>query len=233
MAIGFKLIENYRPRGEHMGILGRINSAIKSNINSVIDKMSDPAKEIDLLVTDMEDNVNKAKQEVITITAAAKRAGMRCDDLERQVESWQKRAEQAVRMDDDDLAREALQERNRLTKEFESARTAHQEQVAYAEKLKDSLKALEARLKQVKLKKESIKERAQAAKSGSLQGGKAFKDFNRLEDRIQALESEVELGSSLDARAAELEAKFASMEPEKDPKVEDALADLKRKLDQE
>jgi phage shock protein A len=218
-----------------MGILNRINTVIKSNVNDLLDKMSDPAKEIDLLIIDMEKDVKKAKEEVISISAQAKRMAMRCNDLSGECETWLKRAEQAVRAGDDGLAREALKEKQAKDQELELAEKNHQEQLQYTEQLKQSLKALEARLKDVKMRKESIKERARAAKEGrtGLSGGKAFKDFDRLEDRIEAMETEVSLTDSLDGRDAATAAKFARLEEEaKDPKVEDALAELKRKVDE-
>jgi phage shock protein A len=219
-----------------MGILSRINTVIKSNVNAAIDRMTDPAKEIDLLIVDMEKNVKQAKEEVISVAASAKRTGMRCDGLRGELETWQRRAEQAVRAGDDELAREALRERQQKQVELAQAERSLAEQDSYVDQLKQSLKALEARVKEVKAKKGTLKERARAAKEGrsSLQGGKAFKDFERLEDRIEALETEASLSESLDARDAATEAKFASLEEEQgDPKIEDALAELKRKLDEE
>lgn len=218
-----------------MGILGRINTVIKSNVNDLMDKMTDPAKEIDLLVYDMEKNLKQAKEEVITTTATAKRAGMRCNELQGEVDLWQSRAEKAVRAGDDDLARQALQEKMEVARELESSQKIHQEQLAYVEQLKTSLKALEARLKEVKLRKESLKARAKAAKEGrsGLGQPKAFEDFNRLEDKIEAMESEVSLTDSLDAKDAATAAKFAQLEAENaDPQVEDALAELKRKMEE-
>ena len=38
-----------------MSILGRLSNLIKSNLNSAVDKPSDPAKEVDLLITEMEE----------------------------------------------------------------------------------------------------------------------------------------------------------------------------------
>ena len=35
-----------------MSILGRLSNLIKSNLNSAVDKLSDPAKEVDLLRTE-------------------------------------------------------------------------------------------------------------------------------------------------------------------------------------
>ena len=37
-----------------MGIFNRVRRLVSSNVNAAIDKMSDPAKEIDQLVIDME-----------------------------------------------------------------------------------------------------------------------------------------------------------------------------------
>jgi phage shock protein A len=217
-----------------MGILGRINSVIKSNLNAVLDNMTDPGKEIDLLIVEMEENLKKAKEEVITSLAGAKRTGMRGDELQREAEQWQRRAEQAVRAGDDSLAREALTKQMEITRELSSLRRAEQEQRSYSDELKVSLSALEARIKEVKARKETLKVRARAAKEGRtpLQGGRAFEDFNRLEDRIEAMETEGDLTASTDGRDAALAAKFSHLEAE-NPQVEDALAELKRKMDKE
>ena len=47
-----------------MGILGRLSSLIKSNVNDAIDSMQDPGKEIDQMVRDMEDYARQARAEV-------------------------------------------------------------------------------------------------------------------------------------------------------------------------
>ncbi len=215
-----------------MGILGRINTVIKSNLNEIMDKMTDPAKEIDLLIVEMEEDLKQAKTEVIAQTAASKRAGMHCDGLQQDVDRWQKRAEQAVGVGDDDLARQALERRMKVETDLAGAQKQHEEQIAYAGQLKESLKVLERRLKEIKLGKESLKAKAKALKErqGELSGGGAFEDFQRLEDKIQAMEEEGQLTAGLDGKDAAIEAKFALLES-KDPQVEDALAALKRKMD--
>ena len=47
-----------------MGILGRLSTLIKSNLNDAIDSMQDPGKEIDQMVRDMEDYARQARAEV-------------------------------------------------------------------------------------------------------------------------------------------------------------------------
>jgi phage shock protein A len=217
-----------------MGILGRINSVIKSNVNAMLDKMTDPAKEIDLLITEMEENLKKAREEVVSCAATAKRAAQKAQQLEVELEKWQRRAEQAVRASDDTLAKEALEQRMHIDKDREIALKLQHEQEAYVEQLKSSLKGLEAKITEVKGRKESLKARAKAAKEGraGLKGGKAFEDFQRLEDRIEAMEAEGDASVGTDGRDAVVEAKFARLEgAQENPKVEDALAELKRKVD--
>ena len=118
-----------------MGILGRLSSLIKSNVNDVIDSMQDPAKEIDQMVRDMEESARQARTEVAQCLAEEKRLQKRVADLEGEAADWVKRAETAVRAGDDALAKEAL--RRKAEKDAERAETqkALQEQGVYADQL--------------------------------------------------------------------------------------------------
>ena len=88
-----------------MGILGRLSSLIKSNVNDVIDSMQDPAKEIDQMVRDMEESARQARTEVAQCLGEEKRLQKRVADLEGDAADWAKRAETAVRAGDDTLAK--------------------------------------------------------------------------------------------------------------------------------
>ena len=57
-----------------MGILGRLSTLIKSNVNDAIDSMQDPGKEIDQMVRDMEDYARQARAEVGRCIADERRA---------------------------------------------------------------------------------------------------------------------------------------------------------------
>ena len=80
-----------------MGILGRLSTLIKSNVNDVIDSMQDPAKEIDQMVRDMEESARQARTEVAQCFGEEKRLQKRVADLEDEAAQWGKRAETAVR----------------------------------------------------------------------------------------------------------------------------------------
>lgn len=214
-----------------MGILKRINRAIRGNLNELIDKMTDPAKEVDLLIVQMQDGLREAKAEVISASAQAKQAERRVTELDADVARWQSRAEQAVRAGDDELARKALQQKRVVEQDRARAKDAELKQLSYVEELKEALRALDARLTDAQLRQETIKQRARATKQGGgkLAGGKAFEQFDQLEGRLNAMEEAAELVQGSEGREAELDARFARMERE-NPQVDDELAELKRRL---
>src|SRR5437762_2534457 len=91
-----------------MGIFDRVSKLIKSNANAAIDKMSDPSKDVEQLILEMEDALRAARGETTRGMAAEKLAAGRIADVEQKVAEWGRRAEEAVRQGDDELAREAL-----------------------------------------------------------------------------------------------------------------------------
>jgi phage shock protein A len=216
-----------------MGILGRLSSLIKSNVNDVIDSMQDPAKEIDQMVRDMEDSARQARTEVAQSLAGEKRLRKRVTDLEGEAADWVKRAETAVRAGDDALAKEAL--RRKAEKDTERTETlkALQEQEVYADQLTQALKALDARLADIKLRQGTLRAKARANKKGSPLSGKtsAFDDFDRMAGKIDAVEAEAGLDEQLGGQSAESAAAERKLnEMAAQSTVDDALAELKKKL---
>jgi len=216
-----------------MGILGRLSTLIKSNVNDAIDGMQDPAKEIDQMVRDMEDSARQARAEVATCMGEEKRLQKRSLALDAEIKTWTDRAETAVRAGDDPLAKEAL--RRRAEKEAERGETQRslQEQSVYVDQLATALKALEARVKDVKLRQGTLREKARAAKGVSPLSGKtsAFDDFDRMSSKIDTVEAEAGLADELDGRsAASVAAERKLNELAAGGAVDDALAALKKKL---
>ena len=216
-----------------MGILGRVSTLIKSNVNDLIDGMQDPGKEIDQMVRDMEDSAREARVEVARCMADEKRLQMRLGALASEAQTWEDRAATAVRAGDDALAREALARKRATEAEQAETKKALQEQSVYVDQLTSGLKSLEARVKEVQLRQGTLREKARASKRGGGLGGAAssFDDFERMSSRIDAVEAEASLGDELGGRAAaalETDRKLAALGGTS--AVDDALADLKKKL---
>jgi phage shock protein A len=217
-----------------MGILGRLSTLIKSNVNDLIDGMQDPAKEIDQMVRDMEESARQARTEVAQCMAEEKRLGKRIEGLDGEIASWNQRAETAVRAGDDTLAREALKRKGEKEAERAETQKSLQEQSVYVDQLATGLKALDARLKDVKLRQGTLREKAKANKrGGGLAAGKtsAFDDFDRMSNKIEAVEAEASLDEDLGGRtAASAAAERKLNEMAQTSTLDDALAELKKKL---
>ena len=186
-----------------MGILGRLTTLIKSNVNDAIDSMQDPAKEIDQMVRDMEDSARQARAEVAQCHGrgeAAWPSGSR--QLAGEAKTWEQHAVKAVQAGDDALAKEALKRKAEKEADRLEAEKALAEQKAYVDQLTAGLKALEARVKDVKLRQGSLREKARANKNQSPVSTKtsAFDNFERMSSKIEAVEAEAGLARSCPAR---------------------------------
>jgi phage shock protein A len=215
-----------------MGILGRLSTLIKSNVNDAIDSMQDPGKEIDQMVRDMEDYARQARAEVGRCIADERVLERRVQTIEAEIGDWEKRAETAIRAGDDELAKQALARKAEKETERDDAKKALQDQGVYADQLTAALKALETRLKDVKLRKETLKAKARSSRDGTLSNKtSAFNEFERLSSRVEATEAEADLGDELDGRTTrriDVEKQLEKMQT--DSTLDDALAELKRKL---
>ncbi len=202
---------------------------VKSNVSDLIDSMQDPAKEIDQLIRDMEDSARSARSEVAQCLADEKRMGKRVDDLAEEIKSWEAHAVRAVQAGDDALAKEALRRKAERQADRIEAEKALSDQRAYSVQLGAGLKALEARVQDVKLRQGTLREKARAAKRSGKTA--AFEDFDRMSGKIDALEAEVGLTDELKGQTtASIEAERKLREMSEQKSVDDALADLKKKL---
>jgi phage shock protein A len=218
-----------------MGILERMSTLIKSNLNAAIDSMSDPGKEIEQLILDMEQQARRAREEVAAALGAEKRGQRRAEELEAEVAKWQERAEQAVRAGDDALARQALERKAEVAASAAQSRRTLDEQASYADQLTAALKQLDARIEEVKAKKGTLKAKARAQKGRGPLGSSAFDEFDRLAGKVDAVEAEAALDEELaaqrheDAQSRAAERKLDELS--KDHDIDDKLAALKAKLE--
>lgn len=216
-----------------MSILDRLSTLVKSNVNDLIDKMQDPGKELDQLVRDMEESTVKARGEVATSMADEKRLRAESEKLAGEAKTWEEHAARAVQAGDDALAKEAL--RRKAEKEADRLETdkAADEQKAHVEQLLAGLRALELRVKDVKLRQGTLREKARATKGQSPMstGSSAFSDFERMSGKIEALEAEAGLTDELAGTTAAQRAAEKKLDAlAEDKSIDDALAALKRKL---
>src|SRR5436305_4522113 len=91
-----------------MGLLDRVSTLIRANINDLISRSEDPEKVIRQLILDMNNQLIQVKTQVASAIATQKQLEKRWQDNQAKAEDYQKKAELAVERGQDDLAKEAL-----------------------------------------------------------------------------------------------------------------------------
>jgi len=87
-----------------MGIIDRLSTLIRSNINDLISRAENPQKVLEQLIVDMRSQLAKAKQQVAAAIADEKRLSAQAEQEKKLSEDWEKRAVLAVQEGRDDLA---------------------------------------------------------------------------------------------------------------------------------
>lgn len=224
--------------GKRPGIFGRLSRLIKGSAGAAVERGVNPAKEIEQLVLDMEDELRKARGETTRIMASRKRAAARIVELEKESALWTERAEKAVRAGDDELAKLALQRRVETDEKLAEAKREEREASDYAAKLQASLKAIEGKLKDIKMRKGTIKAKVQSQRGVEVRA-EAFDEFDRMAGRVDDSESAVDAEAELAAEGrteekdAHVERKFAALERKGGPssEIDERLAALKKKME--
>lgn len=221
-----------------MGIFGRVGTLLKANINDLVSKAEDPEKILNQLILDMKEQLIDAKKQVAVAIADEKRLKKQLDNELHMGREWEKKAMMAIRAGRDDLAKEALArktEHDNLSSEYQGHWEA---QKAAADKLRDSLRQLNAKIEEAKRKKNLLiarQKRAEAQKTiqetmSGLNDTSAFDTFDRMSEKIEQIEAEAEASAELaeDFSGDDLSSQFDNLE--QDHGADEALMALKAKM---
>ncbi len=224
-----------------MGILDRIRTVLKSNINALISKAEDPEKMLNQLIMDMNEQLLEAKKQVAMSIADEKKLERQALENKAQGADWEKKAMLAVRAGKDDLAKEALLRKQEYDGYAASFQKEYESQHASVEQLKDALRQLQGKIEEASRKKNLLIARAKRAEAqkqiqqtmGSLSGNSSFDTFDRMAQKVDQVEAEAEALKELGTVTADqkLEDKFKELESS-DASSDKLLEDLKAKMGQ-
>jgi phage shock protein A len=223
-----------------MGIFTKFSTLIRSNINDLIARAENPEKMLNQIIIDMREQLTKAKQEVAVAIADERKLKAQAEDEARQSQEWERRAMLAVRESRDDLARQALMRQQEFGQRAQSLYETWQKQAEETERLKDSLRQLNAKIEEARRKKNLLiakQKRAEAQRRihdtmAGLSDRSAFEAFDRMADKIEQNErlasANAEVSEELSAGDS-LEREFKSLETG-DNNADDRLLALKRQM---
>lgn len=215
-----------------MGVFKRIHDIFSSNVNHALDKMEDPAKMIRYTIVEMENSLSKAKASAAEILTQIRAREAELKVRKEAVGRWDVRAQLAVKNGKDDLAREAISEKQTaeagvqaLETEIAELRNINESQEAQIVKLTEKLEEVKAKERTLVARAEHAKEKIRIEKQiSSTDCGAAIRRFNEMEEKVERLEAE----AAVAAKSYENEAKFSEMES--NDSVDKELEELKAKI---
>ena len=222
-----------------MGILTRIFNLFRATTSDLLDKAEDPEKMIKQMISDLEDQKKKAKEQMTEALALQKRVERDTAKEHKEAEKWEQKAILAVQNDKDDLAKEALTRKNehlRRALDFEKQLELHRKN---ADSLKESYQIMEDKIDEIKRKQGilSVKQKQAEAQEKIYKTIEDLGDTSGVMDTIERAEEKVE---NLQARAEayqeismesdqeSLEKKFKELEHES-PDMDIELLELKKR----
>ena len=188
-----------------MGLLERVSTLIRANINDIVDRAEDPEKMIKQVILDMENQYLQVKTQVAVSIADQHMLEKKLRENEDTAKDWMRKAEIAVDKSQDDLARSALDRYQTSRRLAQSYREQVDDQKVQVDALKGALMKLEQKLEEAKSKRDLLLARhrrsvalGKAAHAQTILGDNSKSaTFDRLKDRVHHTEAvataEVEL----------------------------------------
>ncbi len=217
-----------------MGIFTRFADIVNSNINALLDKAEDPEKLIRLIVQEMEDTLVEVRTASARTIADKKEISRRIQLLDNEVTEWESKAELAISKGREDLAKAALQERNKadigkndLQVELDKVESELTRLTTEVSQLQEKLNDARARQKALLMRHNTTSSRLKVKRSlYENTGDSAVDKFERFERKLEDLESEVESYDIMGNRALADEIN----DLESQDAIDQQLAELKKRV---
>jgi phage shock protein A len=221
---------------EKPGLFRRLKKAIQSTLNDAVEAVSDPGQEVALMLDDLAENIRKSELDLKQSIVDQKMMEKKLEQLARDETAWQRRAEQAITIGDETLARAALQRKAEITQEREATDEALVQQRKLVEDLRQGITDAKSKLKALNLRRGTLMAQARAHKSSggtsTIPGDAgAGARMDAIESKIARLEALNEVSAEdMDGRIqeAQIDAQLNSLNTKND--LDDALAALKAKM---
>ena len=229
-------------------ILGRISQLARANIHAMLDAAEDPQLMLDQMVRDYTENITQAEDAVAQVIGNLRLLEEDHREAAETVGEWERKAVAASRKADDlraggdtvgadrfdDLAKVALQRQLDAEKQVGAFAPQIAAQREVADRLKDGLASMRAKLSELVAKRDELVARATMAQAQtrvhdamrSVDLMDPTSELSRFEDKIRREEARV-LGHQ-ELAASSLDAQFEALEDETEAaEVEARLARLK------
>ena len=219
-----------------MGMMDRVKTLLKSNVNHAMAKVEDPERVIHQLVLDMKDQLIEAKKQVAVTIADEKRLKKQAEAELLRAHEWEKKAMMAVQVGRDDLAREALRRKTEHEQTGAQYHAQWEAQKAAADQLREALHQLTRKIEEAERKKRLLISRQRQVEAQrhmqetmqSMNQHAPMERLSQLEARIDQMEAQVQAQRELHEQSAPLEAQIAQLQAH--TRLDDELERLKARM---
>lgn len=217
------------------GFFARMRRAISSSVDGAMDSVSDPGQELALMLDDLGEEIKRAEADLKQAVVERKMLERKIEESVKKEQGWAARAEQAIKLGDEKLARAALEQKVAVAQERKELEAALVEQTKLAEDMREHIAASKKKLKALNLRRGTLMAQARAAKQGhqsaAAVGMAQTTRIDAIEGKIAALEALNEVNAETAGTAAEelrIDAELRKLEGTTELDME--LAALKAKL---
>ncbi|MEW9668767.1 PspA/IM30 family protein [Ammoniphilus sp. 3BR4] len=179
-----------------MSIFRRVKDITKATVNEMLDHVEDPIMMLNQYLRDMEEEISHAELTLASQLAQEKKTKMLLDETLQRIEKRERQAQLAVDHGQDDMARQAIYDKQLAEEKAEQYRNNHILLVEQNQKLRQQLQELKDKYYSMKNKRSGLIVRANAAKISKrvhdalspIQLESAARGFAKMEERILAME---------------------------------------------
>ena len=216
-----------------MSIFNRLSDIINSNISSLLDKAENPEKMIRMVIQEMEETLVEVRSGTAKVIAEKKTLARRAEQLKKQAQDWESKAELALSKGREDLAKAALLEKSNINSSVEITERDLAKLDGTLDKLSTEIEQLQAKLNDARARQKTIVMRTTATQSRlnvnrqlhSYSIDNAMNKFEYYEKKIDQMEGQMD---SIHIEKRGLQSEFDELE--KQESIDQELEELKTKL---
>lgn len=216
-----------------MSIFNRLSDIINSNISSLLDKAENPEKMIRMVIQEMEETLVEVRSGTAKVIAEKKTLSRRAEQLKKQAQDWESKAELALSKGREDLAKAALLEKSDINASVLITEQDLAKLDETLDKLSVEVEQLQAKLNDARARQKTIVMRTSATESRlnvnrqlhNYSIDNAMNKFEYYEKKIDQMEGQMD---SIHIEKRGLQSEFDELE--KQESIDKELEDLKTKL---
>jgi phage shock protein A len=216
-----------------MSIFNRLSDIINSNISSLLDKAENPEKMIRMVIQEMEETLVEVRSGTAKVIAEKKTLSRRAEQLKKQAQDWEGKAELALSKGREDLAKAALLEKSNINSSVVVTERDLAKLDGTLDKLSTEIEQLQAKLNDARARQKTIVMRTTATESRlnvnrqlhSYSIDNAMNKFEYYEKKIDQMEGQMD---SIHIEKRGLQSEFDELE--KQESIDQELEALKTKL---